>query len=441
LVLLLPAVLASTYCGETAKQPTKTLMFYEDDLDAIVLKQRPVGSRSDDSEAITSAQSEIMLGGPAVDQINGYLFYFTRDSTHYTLKRYNYMGSATQTATAVFKDTMQKFSDPASEFGGSATTGATGAQVQLTFDPLAQKLYWYAKRNSLKGALYELDISGWDGSTVYTMSNVRTIISRFEISGELSPVELRVDCNGIIYMLEAGRELTTFNPAYTGTEGDVIFQVGSANTQSTGGSRQTIMPRSWVSGSTCKKTDSCWIKGFWIDTRTAYTSSSAIDIYFTYSVAYSARPTTGSEGTIPAASFDSIWKVKADGTSPSEIYQSVNYEHFQAGQYMGKLWVEPEQGAIYVQNWLQNSGGRTILQLPLTPLVIGGDASAANTPNFYGHGRPGVTYKAQGDLMLGNCQASCMGIFGNTMIAGTCMGGEQLACTPNCAGSCHKQVR
>lgn len=171
----------------------------------------------------TSGGSTDFIGGPAVDLLNGFVYYIRTDtvSAERILERYAYETGETQ---EMYRNTAAEFPTP---------QGATfAATFQLVINVDTQTLYWFVQENIYRGWVRSLDVSQWTQEVTLTAADVQHAVYIDEtppLGGATVMTNwfaMSIDCSGNLYFAFY-KKISKWNPE----DGPgVVGSVGQVNT-------------------------------------------------------------------------------------------------------------------------------------------------------------------------------------------------------------------
>lgn len=94
------------------------------------------------------------IGGPAIDQMRGHVYYIRTDvgdSSKRVLERYDYSSGQTH----------ELYRNSRADFPTTPLIAVFPATFQLTFDVNHQTLYWFVREDIYRGPVMQLDLSSW----------------------------------------------------------------------------------------------------------------------------------------------------------------------------------------------------------------------------------------------------------------------------------------
>ena len=139
------------------------------------------------------------IGGPAVDQMRGHVYYIRTDvgdSSKRVLERYDYLSGQTH----------ELYRNSQADFPTAPLIAVFPATFQLTFDVNRQILYWFVREDIYRGPVMQLDVSSWAPGAVLTRGDVTQAVYLDEappLGGATVMTDwfaMQVDCHGDLYM-------------------------------------------------------------------------------------------------------------------------------------------------------------------------------------------------------------------------------------------------
>ena len=148
----------------------------------------------------TSGGGVDFIGGPAIDQQRGHVYYIRTDvddDYNRVLERYDYVNDETH---EVYRNSQANFPTP-------PLAAVFPATFHLTFDVNDQILYWFVREDIYRGSVMQLSLSGWspggDPLTQGDVSQAFMIDEAPPIGGATVMTDwfaMQVDCQGDLYV-------------------------------------------------------------------------------------------------------------------------------------------------------------------------------------------------------------------------------------------------